>query len=216
MNKLPPGQVRIIAGSLRGSRLPVASLPGLRPTSDRARETLFNWLQQQVSGKRALDLFAGTGALGFEAASRGAAEVLLVERDPALAQSLLDSALRLKVESVAVECADALRWLARPADRRFDLVFVDPPFANDYGQLVAEALSPWLADQAWVYLESAVTSSFAPPAGWSLYREGRSREARHALYQVARPTAAGRAATLAGDPPEAATDDPPPPGSPRT
>jgi len=204
MNRPPPGQVRIIAGSLRGSKLPVADKPGLRPTSDRSRETLFNWLQQQVAGRRVLDLFAGTGALGFESASRGAAEVLLVERDPVLADSLRDSAKRLKVESVvAVECADALRWLARPADRTFDLVFIDPPFAGDYWQQVVAAIGPWLADSAWVYLESARASGIQAPPGWSLHREETSREARHALYRAVGGLAMDGAATLGADLPEA-------------
>ena len=92
MNKNPPGQVRIIAGTLRGSKLPVLDMPGLRPSGDRARETLFNWLQHEVAGRRVLDLFAGSGALGFEAVSRGAAHVVLLERDGLLAQSLRDSA----------------------------------------------------------------------------------------------------------------------------
>ena len=110
MNRPPPGQVRIIGGRLRGSKLPVPSLPGLRPSSDRARETLFNWLQGEVAGARVLDLFAGSGALGFEAASRGAAEVWLVERDAGQARSLAGSASRLRADGVHVACADALRW----------------------------------------------------------------------------------------------------------
>ena len=90
------GHVRVIAGSLRGSKLPVADLPGLRPTGDRARETLFNWLQNEIAGRQVLDAFAGSGALGFEAASRGAADVLLLERDARLANSLRESATRLQ------------------------------------------------------------------------------------------------------------------------
>ncbi len=128
MNRPLPGQVRVIAGTLRGSKLPVADLPGLRPTGERARETLFNWLQGEVAGKRALDLFAGSGALGFEAASRGAASVVLVERDARQAASLRDSATRLHAEAVVVECADALAWLARTPEPRFELAFLDPPF----------------------------------------------------------------------------------------
>ena len=128
MNRPPPGQVRIIGGTLRGSKLPVPDMPGLRPSGDRARETLFNWLQHEVAGKRVLDLFAGSGALGFEAASRGAAEVVLLERDGLLAQSLRDSARRLKADAVRVEYADAMTWLARAPEGRFDLAFLDPPF----------------------------------------------------------------------------------------
>jgi 16S rRNA (guanine966-N2)-methyltransferase len=182
--KQPPGQVRIIAGSLRGSKLPVADKAGLRPTSDRARETLFNWLQGQVAGARVLDLFAGSGALGFEAASRGAAEVQLVEKDAQLAASLRDSAQRLHAQAVQVECADALAWLGRAPDRAFDLAFLDPPFQGGMHEAAQRALAPWLAPGAWVYVEQGVQGTIAPPAGWRLHREGGSREARHRLYRV--------------------------------
>lgn len=184
MNRVSPGQVRIIAGSLRGSRLPVEKQAGLRPTSDRVRETLFNWLQNQVAGKRVLDLYAGTGALGFEAASRGADEVVLVERDPQLAASLRASAQRLQVARLRVECADALAWLARPPERCFDLAFIDPPFAAELWAVTATALSPWLRAGAWIYLESAAAATFALPSDWRLQREGRTREVRFALYRA--------------------------------
>jgi 16S rRNA (guanine966-N2)-methyltransferase len=202
--KRPPGHVRIIAGSLRGSKLPVPERPGLRPTSDRARETLFNWLQHEVAGRRVLDLFAGSGALGFEAASRGAAEVLLVERDAQLAASLRDSAQRLQAGQVQVECADALAWLARAPDRAFDLVFLDPPFDAGLHSPAAQALAPWLAAGAWVYVEHGVDAGFVPPAGWRLHREGGTREARHRLFRVER---AG-AGTLEDSPTEAGIQPP--------
>jgi 16S rRNA (guanine966-N2)-methyltransferase len=189
MNR-PPGQVRIIAGALRGSKLPVAQAPGLRPTSDRARETLFNWLQGELPGRRVLDLFAGSGALGFEAASRGAAAVTLVERDPALAQSLRESAQRLHAEAVRVECADALGWLARSPDQRFDLAFLDPPFQAGLHAAAVSALAPWLAPRAWVYLELGSDTQFTPPAGWDLHRQGGSRQARHLLFRTG-PQAGG-------------------------
>ena len=184
MNKLPPGQLRIIAGTLRGSKLPVHDVPGLRPSGDRARETLFNWLQHEVAGKRVLDLFAGSGALGFEAASRGAGDVLMLERDGLLAQSLRDSAKRLKVESVRVEYADALGWLARTPDAAFDLVFMDPPFQAGLWQAAAQALQPWLAARAWVYVELARSAAFDPPPSWTLHRQGQTREVRHLLYRT--------------------------------
>ena len=199
--KRPPGHVRIIAGSLRGSKLPVAERPGLRPTSDRARETLFNWLQHEVAGRRVLDLFAGSGALGFEAASRGAGDVVLVERDAQLAASLRDSAQRLHAERVRVECADALAWLARDPDGAFDLVFVDPPFDAGLHARAMAALAPWLAPEAWVYVEHGADAGFAAPPGWQLHREGGTRAARHRLFRVRRagtgtledsPTEAGK------------------------
>ncbi len=180
----PPGSVRIIGGRWRGSKLPVAGAPGLRPTSDRARETLFNWLQPVLPGARVLDLFAGSGALGLEALSRGAREVLLVERDPALAQSLRETCGRLGAgDAATVLRADALELLRTPVHGRFDLVFVDPPFADGLWDGVLAGLAPWLADDAWLYMESASTGSAAPGPGWRLHRESASRDARHALFR---------------------------------
>ena len=190
MNKPPPGQVRIIAGTLRGSKLPVPDLAGLRPSSDRARETLFNWLQHEVSGRRVLDLFAGSGALGFEAASRGAAEVWLLERDPRQAQSLADSAKRLKTGQVHVQCTDAMRWLADAGTGRFDLAFIDPPFSAGLWQAAAMALQPWLAPRAWVYIELPVAVPFEAPAGWTLHREAGTRQVRHLLLRAESPMGA--------------------------
>lgn len=197
MNKPPPGVVRIIAGSLRGSKLPVHSVAGLRPSSDRARETLFNWLQQEIAGKKVLDLFAGSGALGFEAASRGAGEVVMLERDGMLAQSLRDSADRLKAAQVRVEYADALGWLARPADRRFDIAFLDPPFQAGLWDAAAQALVPWLQPGAWVYVELARNAQFQAPITWKLHREAQTREVRHHLYRAdSEPGAATLGSTI--------------------
>ena len=200
----PPGSVRIIAGQLRGSKLPVPDRPGLRPTADRVRETLFNWLQPSLRGARVLDLFAGTGALGFEAASRGAAEVVLVERDPGLAAGLREQATRLKV-GLRVENADALAWLGRPSGARFDLVFLDPPFEAGLWQAAAAALAPWLAPEALIYVETPRNASPNLPAGWQLHRQGQTRDVEFALYRTgAGPSAPGadtlrRESTLQGD-----------------
>lgn len=178
----PHGSVRIIGGRWHGTRLPVPDAPGLRPTSDRARETLFNWLQPMLPGARVLDLFAGSGALGFEALSRGAREALLVERDPKLADLLIDTSRRLRAEAEAhVIRADALAFLRTPLHGRFDIVFVDPPFAVDAWAAVVAALGPWLADEAWLYLESP--DRIDPGSGWRLHRESRTRDAHHALYR---------------------------------
>ena len=179
-----PGSVRIIGGRWRGSKLPVAPAPGLRPTSDRARETLFNWLQPMLPGARVLDLFAGSGALGLEALSRGAREALLVERDPALAESLRGTCARLGADDVAtVLRADALELLRAPVHGRFDLVFVDPPFAEGLWDQALARLDPWLADDAWLYLESPPAAPPAAPGGWRLHRESATRDARHALFR---------------------------------
>ena len=199
MNPRPPGSVRIIAGHLRGSKLAVADRPGLRPSSDRVRETLFNWLQSVTPGARVLDLFAGTGALGFEAASRGAARVQMVERDPVLAEALRANAARLKVGQARVEVADALAWLQRPPAEAFDLVLVDPPFDADLWEPALSRLGPWLAPGAWIYVESPVRTRPAPPAGWRLHREGQTREVRFALFQSGNGRGEASAATLADD-----------------
>ena len=181
-----PGSIRIIGGRWRGTRLAVADAPGLRPTPDRVRETLFNWLAPMLPGARVLDLFAGSGALGLEAASRGAGEALLVERDPALARSLRQTAERLQAaQAVQVIQADAPRWLRRPVHGRFDLVFLDPPFDAGLWRDALALLPPWLAEEAWLYLESPVAADVAPGLGWSLHREGRTRDTRYAVYRRA-------------------------------
>lgn len=183
----PLGQVRIIAGRWRGSKLPVLDLPGLRPSSDRLRETLFNWLQPVLPGARVLDLFAGSGALGFEAASRGAAQVDLVEQSAAAVTALRASALRLAGDppkGISVHAADALAWLADPARGLFDIAFVDPPFSAALWTPALAALAPHLAAGALVHIESPLAQAVAVPAGWRLHREIRSRETRAGLYRV--------------------------------
>jgi 16S rRNA (guanine966-N2)-methyltransferase len=169
------------------------------------RETLFNWLQPMLAGARVLDLYAGSGALGLEAVSRGAGSAVLVERDPALAATLRAIAGRLPGGSaVTVVQADAGAWLAAlPAAASFDIAFLDPPFSADPWAMVLPTLVPRLAAQAWLYVESPLAAAPALPADWLLHREGRTREVRYALYRR-RPAAAhpdpSPAATLATDP----------------
>ncbi len=200
MNSRPSGSVRIIAGSLRGSKLPVPDRPGLRPSADRVRETLFNWLQPILPGARVLDLFAGTGALGFEACSRGAKATTLVERDPALAEGLRASATRLKVETVRVITADALAWLQQVPGERFDLVFLDPPFDAGLWETAARRLGPWLAPDAWIYVETPAKTALELPSGWHLHREGQTRDVRYALFRSGNGALPESAATIAGEP----------------
>lgn len=191
------GKVRIIAGQWRGSRLEVPDAAGLRPSSDRVRETLFNWLQAEIGGARCLDLFAGSGALGFEAASRGAAQVVMIERDAAAVASLRATAQRLDAGQVEIVAADALAWLAGPVSAQFDIVFVDPPFAAGLWQPVLDALPRWLAPRAWLYLESARD---APPLqidGFVPHREGSTRDVRFCLLRrVMDASQGGAPATL--------------------
>jgi 16S rRNA (guanine966-N2)-methyltransferase len=145
------GSVRIIAGEWRGRRLAVVEGAAVRPTPDRVRETLFNWLRESIVGARCLDLYAGTGALGFEALSRGAAEAWLVELDAALVAALRAAAAKLGVEPHIVR-RDALAFLREPFAARFDIVFLDPPYAQPLEPLLA-VLPPWLAAGALVYVE---------------------------------------------------------------
>lgn len=153
-----PHEVRIVGGLWRRTRLPVPDKPGLRPTPDRVRETLFNWLGQDLGGWRCVDAFAGTGALGLEAASRGAADVLLVEQDPELVGQLRATQARLKADTVRVSRGNALTALAGLAPGSVDLVFLDPPFDAALFDKALAAAVPALAPQGLVYLEA--------PAAW--------------------------------------------------
>jgi 16S rRNA (guanine966-N2)-methyltransferase len=183
-----PGRIRVIGGSLRNSRLNVPDLPGLRPTPERVRETLFNWLAPVIDGARCLDLCAGTGALGIEALSRGASCVQFVENDARTAQALRDNLSRLKVAEGKVALLDAETFL-RGAARPHDLVFLDPPFALDLWVTLARQLEQgaWLAEQALVYVESPHAVVPILPANWQLYRQGEAGEVRFALYRRAHP-----------------------------
>jgi 16S rRNA (guanine966-N2)-methyltransferase len=181
------GRIRIIGGSLRNSRLDVPDLPGLRPTAERVRETLFNWLAPIIAGASCLDLCAGTGALGIEALSRGAASVQFVEREQRAAQALRDNLHRLKTAGQVV-AVDAMTYL-RGAPQSCDLVFLDPPFALDLWSGLAQQLESagWLTAQAWIYVESPRGVAPALPPNWQLHREGQAGEVRFALYRRALP-----------------------------
>jgi len=179
------GKLRIIGGSLRGSKLAVVDFEGLRPTPDRVRETLFNWLAPYMAGARCLDLFAGTGALGIEALSRGAAELDFIERDARLAQTLRENLVRLRQQSGRVRCADVSAVLREPPAQPCDLVFLDPPFASNLWDESARLLeaNAWLAPTALVYVESPLEQALQLPSAWQLHREGRAGAVRYALYR---------------------------------
>jgi 16S rRNA (guanine966-N2)-methyltransferase len=151
VRRAAPGSVRIIAGAWRGRRIAVAPGTDVRPTPDRVRETVFNWLREAVEGSRCLDLYAGTGALGFEALSRGAAEAWFVEQDPLLIAALTAQAATLEVTPRVVRQDVASLLRGRPP-QRFDVVFLDPPYALPVEPLL-ELLPPWLAAGGVVYLE---------------------------------------------------------------
>lgn len=178
------GSVRIIGGRWRGTRLPVPDSPGLRPSSDRVRETLFNWLQPALPGARVLDLFAGTGVLGLEAVSRGAASAHLLEAEPRLARALQAAVVRLGASGeVAVHHGDALAWLHAQPPGGYDVAFVDPPFAAGLWEPVLAALPAVLAADAWLYIESPSGHAPATSPEWALHRENRTRDVRYALYR---------------------------------
>ena len=177
------GEVRLIGGLYRGRKLPVADRPGLRPTPDRVRETLFNLLGQNLDGWRVLDAFAGSGALGFEAASRGAAEVLLLELDTALVASLRGSRERLGAEPVKIERSEALRWMAGCAPQRFEAVLLDPPFDADLGAAAAAAAARLVVPGGFVYLEGRAPLDEAP-AGLALHRSLHAGAVHAQLWQA--------------------------------
>jgi 16S rRNA (guanine966-N2)-methyltransferase len=177
-------QVRIIAGTWRGRRLSFAPVPGLRPTPDRVRETLFNWLAPVIRGARCLDLYAGSGALGLEAASRGAAEVVLVDNDPQVVVALGQQQESLGAHQVRVVQAEVLQWLSRPSSA-FDIVFLDPPFSRGMLLPCIQQLEScgWLSDQARVYIEAEKGLVPELPENWELLR---SKVAGQVGYHLAR------------------------------
>lgn len=184
----PSGRLRIVAGKWRSRLLPVADVAGLRPTSERVRETLFNWLSPDIEGARCLDLFAGTGALGFEALSRGAASVDFVDNAPAAAAQLREDLSLLPASGAGVHQADAFDYLARRrGGQRYDIVFLDPPFADDRYRELCRLLDEggWLAPGALVYLEQDRKQSVpALPAGWRVRKEKTAGNVRYSLIEA--------------------------------
>lgn len=174
--------MRLIGGQWKRSKLPVADKPGLRPTPDRVRETLFNWLGQVLTGWRCLDAFAGSGALGYEAASRGAAEVLMLESDPDLVRLLESTRQRLRADTVRIERADALAWMARAPRGVYDVVFVDPPFGAGLDLAALAKAAPLVVPGGFVYLE-APRALAAVPEGLSLHRHGRAGSVHYHLVR---------------------------------
>ena len=171
-----PGEVRIIGGQWKRTRLPVPQRPGLRPTPDRVRETLFNWLGQDLTGWRCLDAFAGTGALGLEAASRGAVSVVLVEQDGELLARLQQHVQRLQARSVQLRRGDGVAALRQCAAASLDLVLLDPPFDSALFQPALQAAAQAVGPQGWVYLEApqAWDEAALAPLGLALHRHLRA------------------------------------------
>jgi 16S rRNA (guanine966-N2)-methyltransferase len=175
-----PGKVRIIAGRFRGRRIAVPDKPDLRPTPDRVRETLFNWLGQDLSGRVCLDLFAGSGALGFEAASRNAARVVMVEHDRTLLAGLHETRASIGAVCVEIVRADAFEYLRGGAER-FDVVFLDPPFRQNALPALLQALPPCLAPGARVYVEAPAPCD--PGEAWRELKRARAGQVSYQLLE---------------------------------
>ena len=173
-------RVRIIGGQWKSRIIEFPTRADLRPTPDRVRETLFNWLGQDQTGMTCLDLFAGSGALGFEAASRGAKRVVLVERDPVAARALQAHIATLAAQAVELKRADALEFLRADAGR-YDVVFLDPPFRADYLSQVFPELTARLAPGAMVHIEAPAPPAL--PVGWEVWRSGRAGAVTHQLLK---------------------------------
>lgn len=175
-------RVRIIGGEWRSRLISFPSQQHLRPTPDRVRETLFNWLGQNLAGKTCLDLFAGSGALGFEAASRGAKRVVMVERDAATFGALQTARAQLDAAAVEIKRADALEFM-RSDGERYGIIFLDPPFEAGYLPRLLPLLPPHMSPGALVYCESAVRLEL--PAGWEAWRRGRAGQVTFQLLKRA-------------------------------
>lgn len=181
----PSNQLRIIGGRHRGRKVSFPDQVGLRPTGDRIRETLFNWLQPLIPGARCLDLFAGSGALGLEAASRGAGSVVMVEQAVPVVRSLRDAVRMLGLEQVELVQADALSWLDGPP-QSFDVIFLDPPFADKLLEPVCRKLQQgWLADDARVYIEIDAKDHLPElPDNWQQLKQKRAGQVCCFLFQI--------------------------------
>ena len=184
-----PHRVRIIGGRHRGRQVRVPDAPGVRPTPDRVRETLFNWLGQDLTGATTLEPYAGTGVLSLEAQSRGAALSVAVDRNATLIRALNEAARSIGIAGLETHVADALRYLRREA-RAFDVIFLDPPFADDpWGELFA-ALPAHVAEGGRVYAEAA--RMLDPPPPWQVLRHARAGHVHYHLLVLAHPAAGGQ------------------------
>jgi 16S rRNA (guanine966-N2)-methyltransferase len=180
-------RLRIIGGQWRGRKLEFPAIDAIRPTPDRVRETVFNWLQNDIAGARCLDLFAGSGALGFEALSRGAAHVVFIDREPRVGQYLRETLKRLNAKTGEVCVADASRWLTAPA-QPFDIVFLDPPFDSNLLAGICRCLEErgWLMPEALIYIESAASNGLPVlPSSWVVIK---NKTAGQVSYHLARRT----------------------------
>ncbi|SFK88629.1 16S rRNA (guanine966-N2)-methyltransferase [Nitrosomonas aestuarii] len=178
---LTQGKLRIIGGCWRSRMITFPYLPDLRPTPDRVRETLFNWLGQDLDGMCCLDLFAGSGALGFEAASRGAAKVIMVESDNRVYKALLENRDKLKANQIELVNMDATVFLASDK-RQFDVVFLDPPYRLQLVPEIMSLLPPLLTKRGQVYLETK--TPWIPDQQWQIWRKGKAGKVNYQLLEL--------------------------------
>ena len=179
LNKM--NKVRIIGGDMRSRVISFPDAEGLRPTPDRVRETLFNWLGQTLYGRTCLDLFAGSGALGFEAASRGAERVVMVEKNPAVCRSLQENLKKLGCTNIFAHCQDGLEFASRDV-QRYDVIFLDPPFQSECLPRLLEILPQHLSENGVLYVESGAPVDVPPP--WQVVKSGKAGQVYYQLLQV--------------------------------
>lgn len=179
------GKVRIIGGQWKGRKLNVIDRQGLRPTTDRIRETLFNWLQWHLPARRCLDLFAGSGVLGIEAVSRGASYAQLVEKDRQVVSNLRQQLQLLNSSNIDLLQADALKLLQSPPNQPFDIIFIDPPFRQNILETCCQYLesNQWLSSEAYIYIEmEQELASVALPENWQLIRDKTAGQVHYCLF----------------------------------
>ena len=182
--KVASGSIRLIAGKHRGRKLPVLMAEGLRPTTDRIKETVFNWLMPYIHDAKCLDCFAGAGSLGFEALSRGAAKIQLIELNKSAAKQLLLNKQLLKADNIEINNVNVLDFLSTQERQPFDLVFIDPPFRQNLITQTCELLTDgWLSEQALIYVEMEREANQQLPSNWQLLKEKISGQVAYRLYQ---------------------------------
>jgi 16S rRNA (guanine966-N2)-methyltransferase len=185
VTKPKTGHIRLISGKHRGRKLPVLMAEGLRPTTDRVKETVFNWLMPYISQSHCLDCFTGAGSLGFEAVSRGAKQVTLIELNNVAVKQLQTNKARLKAGNVDIFQCDTVNYLQEKPKQTYDIVFVDPPFRKNLVTKTAQLLSQgWLAEQALVYVEMEAEAVTILPNNWQLVKEKVAGQVAYRLYQI--------------------------------
>jgi len=180
------GSIRIIGGKWRGRKLSVLDKQGLRPTTDRVKETLYNWLMPIIQNSNCLDCFSGSGSLGFEAASRGAQSVTLLEKDKQVANQLKKNKQLIASDNIDIYVTDTFQWLDKPAQKQFDVVFIDPPFHQSLIEKTVQLLenNHWLTSSAYIYIESETNHDLTSyiPSNWYLHREKTAGQVHSYLF----------------------------------